>query len=48
VAELLCAARAAHPTWGPAKLLDWLRPRHRGVDWPAVSTAGDLLARAGS
>jgi transposase-like protein len=28
VAELLVAARAAHPTWGPAKLLDWLRPRH--------------------
>ena len=47
VAELLCDARAAHPTWGPAKLLDWLRPRHRGVDWPAVSTAGDLLARRG-
>ena len=47
VAELLCAARAAHPTWGPAKLLDWLRPRHRGVEWPAVSTAGDLLARRG-
>ena len=47
VATLLCDARAAHPTWGPAKLLDWLRPRHRGVDWPAVSTAGDLLARRG-
>jgi transposase InsO family protein len=47
VAELLCAARIAHPTWGPAKLLDWLRPRHRGIDWPAVSTAGDLLARRG-
>jgi transposase InsO family protein len=47
VAELLCAARKSHPTWGPAKLLDWLRPRHRGVEWPAVSTAGDLLARRG-
>lgn len=47
VAELLCTARTAHPTWGPAKLLDWLAPRHPGVDWPAVSTAGDLLARRG-
>jgi transposase InsO family protein len=47
VAALLCDARAAHPTWSPAKLLDWLRPRHRGVAWPAVSTGGDLLARRG-
>ena len=47
VAALLCDAREAHPTWGPAKLLDWLRPRHPGVTWPAVSTAGDLLARRG-
>ena len=47
VAQLLCAARRAHPDWGPAKLLDWLRPRHPRRVWPAVSTAGDLLAREG-
>jgi hypothetical protein len=47
VAQLLCAAREAHPSWGPAKLLAWLVPRHPRVDWPAVSTAGDLLARRG-
>ncbi|MGH3927017.1 MAG: helix-turn-helix domain-containing protein [Pseudonocardiaceae bacterium] len=47
VAQLICAARRAHPSWGPAKLLDWLEPRHPGVTWPAVSTAGDLLARRG-
>jgi transposase InsO family protein len=47
VAELLCAARRAHPTWGPRKLLDWLRPRHPRVAWPAASTAGDLLKRRG-
>lgn len=47
VAALLCAARRQHPSWGPAKLLDWLRPRHPEVAWPAVSTAGDLLARRG-
>jgi transposase InsO family protein len=46
-AHLICAARRQHPTWGPDKLLDWLEPRHPDVDWPAVSTAGDLLARKG-
>src|SRR5688500_12277943 len=47
VAALICAARRQHPSWGPAKLLAWLRPRQPGVDWPAISTAGDLLARRG-
>jgi hypothetical protein len=41
------AARRQHRSWGPAKLLAWLRPRHAGVAWPAISTAGDLLARRG-
>jgi len=36
-AELLCTARRKHPDWGSGKLLDW----------PAVRTAGDLLARRG-
>lgn len=50
IAELLCAARRRHPDWGPGKLLDWLVPRHPEIAdeaWPAVSTAGDLLAREG-
>ena len=47
IARLICSARVQHPSWGPEKLLDWLRPRHSGLDWPAVSTAGDLLARHG-
>jgi len=47
VAALICEGRRQHPSWGPAKLLAWLRPRHPGVAWPAVSTAGDLLARRG-
>ena len=46
-AELICAARRKHPDWGAGKLLDWLAPRHPDLDWPAVSTAGDLLARRG-
>lgn len=47
VARLIVAARREHPTWGPAKLLDWLAPRHPHVPRPAISTAGDLLARCG-
>jgi len=47
---LLVAARRQHPDWGPGKLLDWLGPRHPEIaeeGWPAVSTMGDLLVRAG-
>src|SRR5262249_18599240 len=49
VAALICGARRQHPSWGPAKLVAWLRPRPPSRHWPAVSTAGDLLgaARAG-
>jgi len=47
VAAVICAARRQHPSWGAGKLLTWLQPRHPGMDWPAVSTAGDLLARRG-
>ena len=48
VARVICEARRQHPSWGPEKLLDWLAPRHPDVvDWPAVSTAGDFLARRG-
>jgi transposase InsO family protein len=47
VAGLLLAARRQHPDWGPEKLLQWLEPRHPDIAWPAISTAGDLLARHG-
>jgi transposase InsO family protein len=48
MAALLCDARRAHPSWGPIKLLDWLRPRNPRIQsWPAPSTVGDLLAREG-
>lgn len=47
VATLLLDARRRHPDWGAEKLLQWLAPRHPGVTWPAISTAGDLLARHG-
>ena len=48
IAAMLCTARRAHPQWGPKKLLDLLRPRHRRITvWPAVSTVGDLFERQG-
>ena len=47
VARLLLAGKRQHPDGGPRMLLDWLRPRHANIAWPAISTAGDLLARHG-
>ena len=48
IATLLCETRRAHPSWGPYKLLKWLRPRYPRIrHWPALSTIGDLLAREG-
>lgn len=47
IAQLICAARRSHPSWGPEKLLAWLAPRHPDLVWPAISTAGDLLVRRG-
>ena len=47
VATLLCNARKKHRDWGPEKLMDWLRPKYPRVKWPAISTASDVLKRAG-
>jgi transposase InsO family protein len=48
VAQLIVQGRRRHPDWGPEKLLDWLAPRHRSIEgWPAVSTAAEILKRAG-
>jgi len=48
MAELLIAAREAHPFWGARKLLKVLSDRHPRIqDWPAPSTVADLLARHG-
>jgi transposase InsO family protein len=47
LAERFLAARAAHPTWGPRKLVAWLGQRDPTLTLPAASTVGDLLRRAG-
>jgi putative transposase len=45
IRELLLESRRAHPTWGPRKILAWLRPRHEGLELPAASTVGDLYSQ---
>jgi len=46
LAVLLVAARKAHLSWGPEKLIQYLTPRHPRVQvWPTVSTVADLLQR---
>jgi len=47
VVEAILSARAAHPTWGPAKLLAWLAAHRPRLPLPSCSTAGDILRRHG-
>ena len=47
VARQLIEAKQAHPTWGPKKLIAWLRDESSETSWPAPSTAGGILDRAG-
>ena len=47
VEEQVVAARQAHPTWGPKKLVAWLENREPQTRWPAASTVGNILDRHG-
>lgn len=47
VVSKLIAARQQHRFWGPRKLLVGLRRDEPELEWPATSTAGDILKRAG-
>jgi transposase InsO family protein len=47
VRELILGLRRVHPSWGPRKLRAWLQQRHAATPWPAPSTIGTLLQRAG-
>ncbi len=47
VATAIGAGRRQHPSWGPDKILHWLKRRQPELALPATSTAGDLLARRG-
>lgn len=47
IADKIVVTKKAHLDWGPKKVLDLLRRKHPEIDWPADSTAGDLLKRKG-
>ena len=40
-------ARRTRPSWGPKKLKAWLEQREPATLWPAASTIGEALKRAG-
>ncbi|MBV8662828.1 MAG: IS481 family transposase [Hyphomicrobiales bacterium] len=45
--EAILAQRRLRPSWGPRKIVARLGELHPQIDWPAASTAGELLKRAG-
>jgi putative transposase len=47
IGAAVLALRRQHPRWGPKKLRAVLREREPRGAWPAASTLGDLLRRAG-
>ena len=47
VAEEVIEFRRQHPHWGPAKLRVRLQREAPEIDWPAASTIGEILRRAG-
>jgi putative transposase len=40
-------AKGKFPHWGPKKIINWLIQEYSHLEWPAKSTAGDLLKRHG-
>ena len=44
---LIVQTKLRRQQWGPKKVLDWLRDRRPELKWPADSTAGEILKRAG-
>jgi len=47
VAEAVLEMRRAHPQWGPRKLRQRLQRVAPEIGWPAASTIGEMLQRAG-
>jgi len=47
VENAILQLRREHMHWGPAKLRAWLREREPKVLWPAASTMGEMVKRAG-
>ena len=47
VVEAIVGLRQQRPSWGPRKIVAKLAARQPELDWPAASTAGEILKRAG-
>jgi putative transposase len=47
IAEAIVAMRRQRPSWGPKKIIGKLRGLDAAIAWPAPSTAGAILKRAG-
>ena len=47
IEERVLQVRRQYPTWGPRKIRAWLTRREPGPAWPAASTMGEILERAG-
>jgi transposase InsO family protein len=47
VVEAVIGAKRRFPRFGPKKLKAWLERHHPQASWPAASTIGDMLKRAG-
>ena len=47
IASRLIEVKGRHPMWGPKKLVAWLSLKGPELSWPAASTAGGILDRAG-
>lgn len=47
MAERIIATKRRHLSFGPKKVMDRLRAEEPDMDWPADSTAGELLKRVG-
>lgn len=45
--QLIVGEKLKHQKWGPKKVLDLLRREQPHVAWPADSTGGEILKRAG-
>jgi transposase InsO family protein len=47
VEDAIVGARGKHPHWGPARLRAWLHKTAPEIQWPALSTIGEVLRRHG-
>lgn len=47
IARELVSLKLKHKSWGPKKVVYWLKQHYPEQTWPAISTAGNILKQAG-